>query len=179
MKAGVRFVSYDHFKHMLADTEVSSSLVRIIARSSCRSGEGKVSPPRSLLGAYSLIRNPLPCRNPAVLTNGWAICSRPGCGHDGGHLCCHAFRDDQVQLLLFSPHTPQLTLQLHRRTKLIDDAKSGSPKYRGLIHGTGCIVREEGIRGIYRGLFPVVRLFLPPCSSACPLPAFPSSPRIL
>ena len=44
------------------------------------------------------------------------------------------------------------------RTKLIDDAKSPNPRFRGLIHGTGCIVREEGLRGIYRGLFPVVRL---------------------
>lgn len=42
------------------------------------------------------------------------------------------------------------------RTKLIDDAKSPNPKYRGLIHGTASIVREEGLRGIYRGLFPVV-----------------------
>ncbi|KAF7789106.1 hypothetical protein EIP86_000041 [Pleurotus ostreatoroseus] len=41
------------------------------------------------------------------------------------------------------------------RTKLIDDAKSPTPKYRGLVHGTMTIVREEGIRGIYRGLFPV------------------------
>jgi len=48
--------------------------------------------------------------------------------------------------------TPSETI----KTKLIDDAKSPNPKYRGLIHGTGCIVREEGIRGIYRGLFPVM-----------------------
>lgn len=46
------------------------------------------------------------------------------------------------------------------RTKLIDDAKNTNPKYRGLIHGTVTIVREEGLRGVYRGLFPVVRLFI-------------------
>ena len=46
------------------------------------------------------------------------------------------------------------------RTKLIDDAKSSNPRFRGLIHGTGVIVREEGLRGIYRGLFPVVCLRL-------------------
>jgi hypothetical protein len=45
-----------------------------------------------------------------------------------------------------------------RRTKLIDDAKRPQPRFRGLVHGTVSIVREEGIRGIYRGLFPVVRL---------------------
>ena len=42
------------------------------------------------------------------------------------------------------------------RTKLIDDAKRPDPRYRGLVHGTVSIVREEGIGGIYRGLFPVV-----------------------
>ena len=51
--------------------------------------------------------------------------------------------------------------QAARRTKLIDDAKSPNPRFRGLVHGTACIVREEGIRGIYRGLFPVVRPPLP------------------
>jgi hypothetical protein len=44
-----------------------------------------------------------------------------------------------------------------RRTKLIDDAKRPQPRFRGLVHGTVSIVREEGLRGIYRGLFPVVR----------------------
>jgi solute carrier family 25 citrate transporter 1 len=44
-----------------------------------------------------------------------------------------------------------------RRTKLIDDAKRPDPRYRGLVHGTVSIVRAEGIRGIYRGFFPVVR----------------------
>jgi hypothetical protein len=42
------------------------------------------------------------------------------------------------------------------RTKLIDDAKRPNPRYKGLVHGTACIVREEGLSGIYRGLFPVV-----------------------
>jgi len=42
------------------------------------------------------------------------------------------------------------------RTKLIDDAKRPRPRYRGLVHGTASIVREEGLLGIYRGLFPVV-----------------------
>lgn len=44
------------------------------------------------------------------------------------------------------------------RTKLIDDAKRPQPRYRGLFHGTASIVREEGLLGIYRGLFPVVSL---------------------
>lgn len=42
------------------------------------------------------------------------------------------------------------------RTKLIDDAKRPNPQYKGLIHGTASIIRQEGISGIYRGLFPVV-----------------------
>jgi len=48
--------------------------------------------------------------------------------------------------------TPSETI----KTKIIDDAKSPNPKYRGFIHGTMSIVREEGLRGIYRGLFPVM-----------------------
>lgn len=39
---------------------------------------------------------------------------------------------------------------------MIDDAKRPNPQYRGLAHGTMSIIRQEGIFGIYRGLFPVV-----------------------
>lgn len=46
------------------------------------------------------------------------------------------------------------------RTKLIDDAKRSNPQYRGLVHGTMSIVKQEGIFGIYRGLFPVVMVDL-------------------
>ena len=43
------------------------------------------------------------------------------------------------------------------RTKLIDDAKRATPKYPpGLISGSMAIVRDEGLRGIYRGLVPVM-----------------------
>ncbi|KAI0798173.1 mitochondrial tricarboxylate transporter [Abortiporus biennis] len=93
LKAGVRFVSYDHFKHLLADAE------------------GKVSPARSLLAGL-------------------------GAG---------------MMEALFAV-TPSETI----KTKLIDDAKSPNPRFKGLIDGTSCIVREEGLRGIYRGLFPVM-----------------------
>jgi len=48
--------------------------------------------------------------------------------------------------------TPSETI----KTKLIDDAKRPNPQYRGLIHGTSCIIKQEGIAGIYRGLFPVM-----------------------
>ena len=53
---------------------------------------------------------------------------------------------------------PSLSFSWYYRTKLIDDAKSPNPRFRGLAHGTVTIVREEGLRGVYRGLFPVVRL---------------------
>ncbi|KAH9996172.1 mitochondrial tricarboxylate transporter [Russula compacta] len=48
--------------------------------------------------------------------------------------------------------TPSETI----KTKLIDDAKRPQPRYRGLLHGTASIVGEEGLLGIYRGLFPVM-----------------------
>ncbi|GAA5855463.1 hypothetical protein JCM9279_005484 [Rhodotorula babjevae] len=47
--------------------------------------------------------------------------------------------------------TPSETI----KTKLIDDQKREIPRYRGLVHGTMSIVRQEGISGIYRGLGPV------------------------
>jgi len=93
VKAGVRFVSYDHFKQKLADAE------------------GKVSAPRSLLAGLG-----------AGMTEA-----------------------------IFAV-TPSETI----KTKLIDDAKRSNPQYRGLIHGTVSIVKQEGIFGIYRGLFPVM-----------------------
>ena len=43
------------------------------------------------------------------------------------------------------------------RTKLIDDGKRAVRKYPpSLVGGTAAIIREEGITGIYRGLFPVM-----------------------
>jgi len=92
-KAGVRFVSYDHFKHALADSE------------------GRVSAARSLLAGLGA----------GVMESIFAV-------------------------------TPSETI----KTKLIDDAKRPNPQYRGLVHGTVQIVRQEGLFGIYRGLFPVM-----------------------
>ncbi|KAM0755058.1 citrate transporter [Meredithblackwellia eburnea MCA 4105] len=48
--------------------------------------------------------------------------------------------------------TPSETI----KTKLIDDAKKATPKYRGLINGTIGICKDEGLGGIYRGLFPTI-----------------------
>ncbi|PWN50203.1 mitochondrial carrier [Violaceomyces palustris] len=94
LKAGVRFLSYDHFKSILKDDQ------------------GKLSGPRSLLAGL-------------------------GAG---------------MMEAIFAV-TPSETI----KTKLIDDGKRQVRKYpSGLIPGTAAIVREEGIRGIYRGLFPVM-----------------------
>lgn len=92
-KAGVRFTSYDYFKHKLADSE------------------GRVSAPRSLLAGLGA----------GMMEAVFAV-------------------------------TPSETI----KTKLIDDAKRSNPQYRGLVHGTMSIVKQEGIFGIYRGLFPVM-----------------------
>ncbi|KAG8927260.1 hypothetical protein FRC03_009126 [Tulasnella sp. 419] len=93
LKAGVRFLSYDQYKHLFADAE------------------GKVSPARSLLAGLA-----------AGMTEAvFAV-------------------------------TPSETI----KTKLIDDSKRPNPRFHGLIHGTKTIIQEEGFRGIYRGLFPVM-----------------------
>ncbi|KAG8951021.1 hypothetical protein FRC04_006882 [Tulasnella sp. 424] len=93
LKAGVRFVSYDKYKSLLADSE------------------GKVSAPRGLVAGLA-----------AGMT--------------------------EAVLAV----TPSETI----KTKLIDDSKRPNPRFRGLVHGTTTIIREEGLSGIYRGLFPVV-----------------------
>lgn len=94
IKAGVRFLSYDHFKSMLKDDT------------------GKLSGPRSLLAGLGA----------GMMEAVFAV-------------------------------TPSETI----KTKLIDDGKRAVPRYpRGLIPGTAAIVKEEGLRGIYRGLFPVM-----------------------
>lgn len=42
------------------------------------------------------------------------------------------------------------------RTKMIEDSKRPEPKYKGFAHGVRTMVREEGYRGVYRGVGPVV-----------------------
>lgn len=42
------------------------------------------------------------------------------------------------------------------KTKFIHDANSPNPKYKGLVHGSKLIFKEEGIRGFYKGIFPTV-----------------------
>jgi solute carrier family 25 (mitochondrial citrate transporter), member 1 len=39
---------------------------------------------------------------------------------------------------------------------MVQDARRPDPQYKGLIHGTGQIIKNEGFRGVYRGLFPVI-----------------------
>ncbi|KAG8747260.1 hypothetical protein FRC10_001876 [Ceratobasidium sp. 414] len=101
VKAGVRFVSYDRFKRMLADEN------------------GRVTAPRSLLA---------------------------GLGAGMAEAILAVTPSETIKYVCYS-----------LLTKLIDDSKLPQPRFRGLIHGTTCIVREEGIRGVYRGLFPVVQ----------------------
>jgi solute carrier family 25 citrate transporter 1 len=39
---------------------------------------------------------------------------------------------------------------------MIEDSKRAEPKYKGTLHGTRAIIAEEGYRGIYRGVGPVM-----------------------
>ncbi|KAI9493426.1 mitochondrial carrier domain-containing protein [Zychaea mexicana] len=48
--------------------------------------------------------------------------------------------------------TPSETI----KTKLIHDKNSQTPRYKGLVHGTSTIIKEEGFSGIYRGVGPVM-----------------------
>lgn len=40
------------------------------------------------------------------------------------------------------------------KTQLIDDRKRAQPRMRGFIHGSGLIMREQGIRGFFKGFVP-------------------------
>jgi solute carrier family 25 citrate transporter 1 len=42
------------------------------------------------------------------------------------------------------------------KTKLIHDANLPQPTYKGMVHGVTTIARTEGLRGLYRGVFPVL-----------------------
>jgi len=48
--------------------------------------------------------------------------------------------------------TPMETI----KTMFIHDMKSPTPKYKGLIQGVSLIIKEEGFRGIYKGIFPTM-----------------------
>ena len=57
---------------------------------------------------------------------------------------------------------------------MIEDSKRDQPRFKGTIHGVKTIVAEEGYRGIYRGLGPVVSPYLVPSASP-PISIAPSS----
>jgi solute carrier family 25 citrate transporter 1 len=44
------------------------------------------------------------------------------------------------------------------RTKMIEDSRLAQPRFKGMAHGVRTIVAEEGYRGLYRGVGPVVRI---------------------
>lgn len=162
-KAGVRFLSYDKFKQALADKDVRSL------------------PPQPRCGAPQSDRDRSAHRSSLIdlhkgqSQRGTKSLGRAGCRDDGGGVCCYTFGNDQVRFppsfntlaanclpplflsFFFGPTATYWGFDHVRRTKLIDDAKRPQPRYHGLLHGTASIVREEGLRGIYRGLFPVVR----------------------
>lgn len=48
--------------------------------------------------------------------------------------------------------TPSETI----KTKMIEDSKRAEPRFKGMVHGVKMIVKEEGYRGVYRGVGPVV-----------------------
>ena len=150
VKHGVRFVSYDHFKNLLADSEVSISVSSFFSLKASRpTGKNECAQKhcRSVIPVHASVSH-------CVCLSSWF-----GCWDDGSYHRRHTLRNDQVSMPFVSftcRHASCL------RTKPIDDAKRPNPQYRGLIHGAMSIVRQEGITGVYRGLFPVVRSLLHP-----------------
>lgn len=51
------------------------------------------------------------------------------------------------------------------KTKMIHDQNSANPKYRGLVHGVSTMVKEEGLKGIYKGVTPT--MLKQGCNQAC------------
>ncbi|KAK8858746.1 hypothetical protein IAR55_002975 [Kwoniella newhampshirensis] len=48
--------------------------------------------------------------------------------------------------------TPSETI----KTKMIEDSKRPQPRFKGMVHGIKTIIAEEGYRGVYRGVGPVM-----------------------
>lgn len=42
------------------------------------------------------------------------------------------------------------------KTKFVDDQRRPNPRFKGFIHGTKLIIKEQGIGGIYKGLLPTI-----------------------
>jgi solute carrier family 25 (mitochondrial citrate transporter), member 1 len=44
--------------------------------------------------------------------------------------------------------TPMETVKV----KFINDQRSANPKFKGFAHGVGCIIKQEGLSGVYKGV---------------------------
>jgi len=48
--------------------------------------------------------------------------------------------------------TPQETMKV----RLIHDQLSPNPKFKGFVHGVSTIIKEQGLAGTYKALFPTI-----------------------
>lgn len=105
LKAGVRFVSYDYFKHQLADAEVCLPSIgfhvtlpdalskRVLGQSQCTEEPTGYSP---FLQLYDRVIN-----FNSKFSWSWGR-------NDGSHFCGHPIRDNQVRLILYESTTLNL-----------------------------------------------------------------------
>ena len=50
--------------------------------------------------------------------------------------------------------TPMETVKV----RFINDQRSANPKFKGFAHGVGCIIKQDGIGGVYKGKIVLIEL---------------------
>ena len=100
-KAGVRFMSYDHFKHKLADAEVWRYFMSIKRLLRYCTGKNKCSKKSSWYPLFLIL---------IYVGAEYSMTSGFGRRHDGGRFCCYSIGNYQVWLQETYPASPLIVL---------------------------------------------------------------------